>query len=114
MESIEKLAKLALQDNFGSNGVLYTGILDSELRSVISSKFISTIDLFKEACIEGKSDQDLLLLLKCEIRKYDRNALDTEDAENLAGKFEEIMDCVGLENSDGALNKWMYGELLDE
>ena len=114
MDSLEKLSALASQDNFGPNGILYTGILDPDLKNEISSKFASTIDLFKVACNDGKSDQDLLLLLKAEIQNFERHDLDTEDAENLAGKFGQILDCVGLESSDGILNKWMYGDLLSE
>jgi hypothetical protein len=34
--------------------------------------------------------------------------LRTQDAEQVAGTFEEIMDCIGLESSDGILNTWMY------
>jgi hypothetical protein len=34
--------------------------------------------------------------------------LDTEDKERICHYFEEIMDCVGLKNSNGQLNDWMY------
>lgn len=44
-----------------------------------------------------------------EIARFDRDELETEDAEQLAGNFERIMDCIGLESSNGILNTWMYG-----
>ena len=35
--------------------------------------------------------------------------LDTEDRERVCSYFEELMDIVGLQNSDGQLNDFMYG-----
>jgi len=35
--------------------------------------------------------------------------LDTEDRERICHYFEELMDIVGLESSDGLLNNFMYG-----
>ena len=35
--------------------------------------------------------------------------LDTEDMERICHYFEELMDCVGLQSSNGLLNKWIYG-----
>lgn len=37
------------------------------------------------------------------------NELDTEDRERTCTYFEELMDCVGLQSSNGQLNLWMYG-----
>ncbi|HBI02132.1 DUF4844 domain-containing protein, partial [uncultured Flavobacterium sp.] len=35
--------------------------------------------------------------------------LDTEDREQVCVYFEELMDIVGLESSNGQLNKFLYG-----
>ena len=35
--------------------------------------------------------------------------LDTEDRERVCTYFEELMDIVGLESSNGQLNRFMYG-----
>ena len=35
--------------------------------------------------------------------------LDTEDRERVCHYFEELMDIVGLQSSDGLLNNFMYG-----
>lgn len=44
--------------------------------------------------------------------------LDTEDRERVCLYFEELMDIVGLESSNGQLNKFLYGfdptELMDK
>lgn len=34
--------------------------------------------------------------------------LDTEDRERICEYFEKIMDCVGLQSSNGQLSYWMY------
>jgi hypothetical protein len=38
--------------------------------------------------------------------------IDTEDRERLCRYLEEIMDILGIESSDGLLNRWLYGPLL--
>ena len=35
--------------------------------------------------------------------------LDTEDRERVSTYFEELMDIVGLQSSDGKLNQFIYG-----
>jgi hypothetical protein len=35
--------------------------------------------------------------------------IDTEDRERVCAYFEELMDIVGLESSDGHLNNFLYG-----
>ncbi len=37
---------------------------------------------------------------------------DTEDRERFLTYLEQIMDIVGIQSSDGLLNRWMYGPLL--
>ena len=70
---------------------------------------INGLVAFKIACENAVTEKELLNLLKEKIELFERNNLDTEDAENVASKFESILDCVGLESSGGVLNNWMYG-----
>lgn len=35
---------------------------------------------------------------------------DTEDRERVLSYFEDIMDAVGMESSDGTLNRLLYGD----
>lgn len=35
--------------------------------------------------------------------------LDSEDQDRICRYFEELMDCVGLQSSNGKLNEWRYG-----
>ncbi len=109
MKSIQNLEELQNKDNFGPTNFLYTGVQDEELKKSLSIQFAQVIDKFKAASKSNAPESDLLDLLKGTISSFDRNTLDTEDAENLALNFEKIMDCIGLESSEGILNEWMYG-----
>ena len=107
--SIESLNSLRKNDLFGPDGFLYTGVQDEGQKLSLSQRFDEVLCNFIGACEEGAAPEKMLELLKSTLSQFDRVSLDTEDAENLAGNFEKIMDCIGLESSDGSLNDWMYG-----
>lgn len=107
--SVKCLDKLKNSDLFGSDGFLYTGVQDTKLKSSLSLQFNEVILKFIDMVSSNASEEQLLELLKSSLSSFDRESLETEDAENLTGNFEKIMDCIGLESSDGALNEWMYG-----
>jgi len=109
-DAIQELTILANRDNFsGEKGGIYTGVHDPVLRASLYSKFNSTIQIFISAVKNNTTKEQYVELLRNSINNFDRSVLDTEDAEHVAGNFEKIMDCIGLDSSDGALNKWMYG-----
>jgi hypothetical protein len=108
--AIQMLDKLLGEDNFGPDNFLYSGVLDESLKKKLSIEFAEIILDFKKLVTSGAtSSEQLLKLLDLSINKFDRESLDTEDAENLAAQFEKIMDCVELESSEDILNNWMYG-----
>jgi hypothetical protein len=37
------------------------------------------------------------------------NGEDTEEKERACGYCEQIVDILGMENSEGVLNNWLYG-----
>ena len=90
----------------------YPGIADLKMRPIFSQKINAVADDFKIISqMENPKDQDY----QNQIRKGLDNfadvylILDTEDRERVCSYFEELMDIVGLENSDGQLNNFMYG-----
>lgn len=108
--AIQMLDTMLSEDNFGPDNFLYSGVLDESLKNKLSIKFSEIILDFKKLVLsDAASSEQLLKLLDLSINKFDRESLDTEDAENLAAQFEKIMDCVELESSEGILNDWMYG-----
>lgn len=108
-DAVIQLRALAELDNFASDGESYTGAHDPALRFELNAKLDATIAKFVTSVQQKASEQEYLQLLSSEIATFNRESLDTEDAEHVAANFEQIMDCIGLENSDGILNNWMYG-----
>lgn len=108
----QQLQQLAAQDNFAPTGLLYTGVHDPILREKLNAQFSLAVAHFI-AAVDGKASNDqYLALLKTEINHFERAKLETDDAEQVGTNFEHIMDCIGLESSDGILNDWMYGSFL--
>ncbi len=108
-DAIHQLQTLAKKDNFAPNGALYTGVRDPSLRANLNSRFGLSITQFITAVKRKATKSEYLALLASEIRKFKRAELETEDAEQVGTNFEHIMDCIGLDSSEGILNNWMYG-----
>jgi hypothetical protein len=109
VDAISKLQALAERDNFAPNGMLYSGVRDLTLRADLNSRFRLTIAHFITATQRKSKKDEYLALLASEIKNFERLDLGTEDAEQVGTNFEHIMDCIGLDSSDGILNNWMYG-----
>lgn len=41
-------------------------------------------------------------------------SLDTDDREQVAVSYEKFLDIIDLESSDGILNTWVYGEVINK
>jgi hypothetical protein len=109
IDAIAQLRALAARDNFAADGALYTGVHDPALRASLNSKIDATIGKFIASVQHHATKKDYVALLASEISGFPRENLETDDAEQVATNFELIMDCIGLESSDGILNNWMYG-----
>ena len=107
-DAIRNLKILANRDNFTEEG-MYTGVHDPVLREKLNAKLNSTIQNFIEAVENRATREQYIELIRNSMANFDRIAVDTDDVEQVALNFEKIMDCIGLESSDGVLNNWMYG-----
>ena len=90
----------------------YPGIADEKMRPIFTEKINQVATDFKTVS-QSKKPTDKKYQEKIGIG-LSRFAdvyleLDTEDRERICMYFEEIMDIVGLQSSDGQLNKFMYG-----
>jgi len=99
----------------------YHGIADEKMRPILTDKINQVATDFKNVA-ESENPTDIKYQEKIGIG-LSRFAdiyleLDTEDRERVCMYFEELMDIVGLESSNGQLNKFMYGfdpnELIKE
>jgi hypothetical protein len=108
-DAVDQLHALAARDNFAPDGAMYTGVHDPALRAILNVKFDASVGKFVALVQHKATKQEYLNLIGSEIATFHREYLDTEDAEQVAANFEKIMNCIGLESSDGILNTWMYG-----
>ncbi len=113
---IQQLEKFKTQDHFAGDGQLYTGVQEPALAISLNRKVADTAQAFI-ALYQQKNEPtkaELLHVLAHGISQIDPDKLDTEDREQVATTFESFLDIVGLESSEGILNKWVYGEEISK
>ena len=107
---IQQLEEFKLKEKFNpDNSLFYPGLADPTLK-VPLTKFINlAADDFIEATKSSSpSDQLYQSMIRKGLARFSY-ALDTEERERICSYYEELMDIVGLESSDGILNNFMYG-----
>ena len=109
--SNEKFAEFIAKKKFVEENY-YPGISDENMRPVFTEKINQVAEDFKTVAESEKPTNE----------KYQEQIgiglsrfsdvyleLDTEDRERVCTYFEELMDIVELESSNGQLNNFMYG-----
>lgn len=89
----------------------YPGIRDVKMRPLLSEKINLAADDFKAVAITSNpTDKMYQEKIRIGLGRFSNiyNDLDTEDRERICSYFEELMDIVGLESSDGLLMDFMY------
>ena len=113
IDAMDKFEKFKTKEKFlQDNSIFYPGIADPAMRPILSAKINLAADDFKALAETGKAtDKEYQEKIKIGLQRfYDVYInLDTEDRERVCLYFEEIMDIVGLESSNGQLNKFVYG-----
>ena len=107
----EKFAEFITKKKFVEEN-FYPGIADEKMQPILTKKINQVASDFKTVADSDKPNE----------RKYQEKIeiglsrfaeiyleLDTEDRERVCSYFEELMDIVELESSNGQLNKFMYG-----
>jgi len=92
--------------------LFYPGIGDPNLKPVLTEKINLAADDFKKLANKGNAtDKEYQNVIKFGLDRFADLylQLETEDRERVCSYFEELMDIVGLESSDGHLNNFMYG-----
>ncbi len=104
LELLKAIPKFVPDD---SRYLPYAGYLPAEKRTEAEAQLNNLIDRIA-AEIETKPNKTFVLE---EFRKtFDYfETSDTEDRERFCSYLENIMDAIGMESSDGAINEWMYG-----
>ena len=90
----------------------YPGIANEKMRPIFTEKINKAASDFKTVAeSENPTDKKYQEKIKVGLSRFADvyMELDTEDRERVCTYFEELMDIVGLESSNGQLNKFMYG-----
>jgi hypothetical protein len=90
----------------------YPGIGNPKLLSSLTNRINKACEDFKVVSqTESPTDKAYQDKIKIGLERFSDLylELDTEDRERVCHYFEELMDIVGLESSDGLLNNFMYG-----
>lgn len=90
----------------------YAGIAEEKLRPIFTEKINLAAEDFQNVAISpNPSNEKYLEAIKIGLSRFSEiyMELDTEDRERVCVYFEELMNIVGLESSNGQLNMFMYG-----
>lgn len=107
----EKFAKFIEKKKFVEEN-LYPGIADEKMRPIFTEKINQVATDFKTVSeFEKPTDKNYQEKIGIGLSRFADvyMKLDTEDRERVCSYFEELMDIVKLESSNGQLNKFMYG-----
>ena len=90
----------------------YPGIAQSSLPPILTEKINLVANDFEKLALTNKAtEKDYRGKIKIGLQRFEDVylKLDTEDRERVCHYFEELMNIVGLESSNGLLNNFMYG-----
>ncbi|MCL1668479.1 DUF4844 domain-containing protein [Elizabethkingia ursingii] len=91
--------------------IFYPGIGKEKLKPIATKNINLAADDFEELIKTGNtSEEEFQNVIKKGLNRFSDIyiELDTEDRERVCGYFEELMDIIGLESSNGQLSNFMY------
>jgi hypothetical protein len=108
----QKLVAFIKKSKFeGEAGTSFNGLsnpnLKSDLTKLINQSAKDFLTIVNNHPTEAKFQNEIGQGLTRFNKFYTQ--LDSEDEDRICSYFEELMDCVGLQSSNGQLNKWRYG-----
>lgn len=116
LPSIQKLEQFQKNNYFSYIGSSTTSLQQQILKNHINQTVENTrqafIQLYKTNAQPSK--QQLLSILSNGINQIDPNSLNTDDREQVATIFENFLDVINLDSSEGILNTWVYGKEINE
>lgn len=89
----------------------FPGLSNESLKPVVETLMNYAADDFYAVAVNNPTEEKYLQAIKTGLHRFDGIyiQLDTEDRERVCHCFEELMDIVYLESSNGQLNDWVYG-----
>jgi len=90
--------------------LFYPGIGDETQKPILTEKINLAADDFEKLAKSGNAtDKDYQGVIGIGLNRFRGIYIDSENQERICLYFEELMDIVGLESSDGQLNDFRYG-----
>lgn len=111
-KAIEELQQLRSAKKFDADQTMtYPGLENEIIREKITDLVNRAIDRFISVARSKGDEKDFQQVIRQGLSYFETldYSLDTEDRERVCRYFEEMMNAIGLESSDGILNRWMYG-----
>ncbi len=90
--------------------LFYPGIGDPAQKLILTEKINLAANDFEELAKRGNAtDKNYQNAIKKGLGRFAGIYIDSENQDRICYYFEELMDIVGLESSDGHLNNFRYG-----
>jgi hypothetical protein len=109
--TISELSELRIREKYkGVVDTIYNGMRPESSRVQAEAQLNGLIDRLRDNLPLKPSKRYVLAEFTVTMAEF--RGIDTEDREQLLRYLEEIMDILGIESSDGLLNRWLYGPIL--
>ena len=109
---INSLESFIKEKKFLPDAVLmYPGITNKALKTKLTELINESAKDFLEVATGSPSDQSYRAKIKLGLGRFDPyfNELSSEDLDRVYKYYLQLIDIVGLKNSDDQLKKWRYG-----
>jgi hypothetical protein len=107
-ETVAKLRALRDESKFHEDlALVYPGAFDEATRVSLQTRLNALLDRLIAGLPSSPSKEYVLREFQATLPLYE--AEDSEDRDRFLTYLEQIMTIVGIESSDGLLNKWRYG-----
>lgn len=116
VDAINNLEAFIRKEKFGEESASaypplgYTGLSDKSLTEPLTALVNQSAADFIAVAKADPTEKNFMRAIKTGLERFSENYshLDTEDRERICDYYEQMMDCVELENSGGHLNTWLY------
>ena len=109
--TIKELQEFKEKDKFTvDDSLLYPGIGNPKMLPILTRKINEAADDFIEVAKSEKPTEEMYQKkIAIGLSRFSGIYIDTEDMDRICHYYEELMDIVGLESSNGQLNDFRYG-----
>jgi hypothetical protein len=108
---VEELIKLKKEKKFFPDK-FYPGAPNEKLRLELESMTNISIDEVMDALQKKPTKLHILTVLETGLSRFKKDQLDSEEQDRICGYYDRICEILGIESTEGLINKWRYGAVL--